>query len=119
MRQCGRSETECRHKSMELAYKLAPAIHNITDTKQYFQLKLATDTNMYFIARFEGFTNTDSLSNFTTLPLLAKEQFQVSFCKSWLAMLIAPLDCYSWVFSERLLTPQDIFKGMEFITQKN
>ena len=28
--------------------------------------------------------------------------------RSWLAMLIAPLDCYSWVFSERLLSPQVI-----------
>ena len=43
MRQCGRNETECRHKSMELAYKLAPCISGITDTKEYFRLKLSSD----------------------------------------------------------------------------
>jgi len=118
MRQCGRNETECRHKAMELAYKLAPAIHGITDTKDYFQLKLKTEGELYFIARFEGFSDKrdivrDSLSNFKQLTDLATSgcYFQVSFVKAWLGMLIAPLDCYSWVFTERLLTPANIFNS--------
>ncbi len=118
MRQCGRNETQCRHKAMELVYKLAPSIRGITNTKDYFQIKLKTEGELYFIARFEGFsdkrdTNRDSLSNFKQLTDLAPagHHFQVSFAKAWLTMLIAPLDCYSWVFSEKLLTPSDIFNS--------
>jgi DNA-dependent protein kinase catalytic subunit len=114
MRQCGRIETECRHKSMELVYKLAPFINGIKDTKEYFQLRLKTETEVYFLARFEGSVEKkeilkDSLCNFKTLPDLGTDHFQLSFIQTWLAMLTAPLDCYSWIFGEKLLTPANLF----------
>ena len=116
MRQCGRSETECRHKSMELAYKLAPCIHGINEARDYFQIKLKMEGELYFLARFEGSQEKkdilkDSICNFKILPDLGVDSFQLSYVKSWLAMLIAPLDCYAWVFSERLLTPQNLFSS--------
>jgi DNA-dependent protein kinase catalytic subunit len=114
MRQCGRIETECRHKSMELVYKLIPCINGIKETREYFQLRLKTETEVYFLARFEGSTEKkeilkDSLCNFKTLEDLGVENFQITKIQTWLSMLTAPLDCYSWVFGERLLTPANLF----------
>lgn len=116
MRQCGRSETECRHKAMELVYKLAPCVHGIKETKDYFDIKLKSEGEMYFIARFEGFAEKrdrlkESLSTYKRLTDLGVDRFQIGFVKSWLAMLVAPLDCYTWVFSERLLTPKSVFSS--------
>lgn len=101
---------------MELAYKLAPSIHGINETKDYFQIKLKTEGELHFIARFEGLPekrdiHKESLSNYRLLSDLGTSHFQLSFVKTWLSMLIAPLDCYSWVFSERLLTPKNIFSS--------
>jgi DNA-dependent protein kinase catalytic subunit len=58
MRQCGRVETECRHKSMELVFKLAGCISGHRTTREYFELKFKSDGEIYFITRFEGSTET-------------------------------------------------------------
>ena len=117
IRQCGRIETECRHKSMDLVFKLTPCITGIKDTKDYFKSRLDIDTELYFLARFEGSTDKrevfkDSLSTYTTLNELVDgtDHFQLSSIQTWLGMLIAPLDCYTWVFGQRLLTPRDLFE---------
>ena len=75
MRQCGHMEIECRHKCMDLAFKLAPCIDGIHDTKEYFQLRLRTETETYFLARFEGGSSSernniiykDALNSYKTL----------------------------------------------------
>ena len=82
VRQCGRSETECRHKAMELVYKLAPCIPGVKETKDYFSMKLGSEGAAYFVARFEGFADKrdrlrESLSTFRTLPDLGVGRFQV------------------------------------------
>lgn len=119
MRQCGRIETECRHKSMELVHKLTPCINGVKDTREYFQLKLKHDGVGYFIGRFEGSVQKnllfrDSLANFKTLPELGSgdgddSTYQLSFVLTWLGMLVAPLDCYTWIFGERLMQPSVLF----------
>ncbi len=116
MRQCGRIETECRHKSMELAYNLAPFIDGIKDNKMYFKIKLERETELYFLARFEGSLEKkdilkDSLCNYQILTDLGTNQFQLNLVTTWLSMLTAPLDCYSWVFGANLLTPSNIFSS--------
>jgi DNA-dependent protein kinase catalytic subunit len=116
MRQCGRIEAECRHKSMELAYNLAPFIDGIKDNKMYFKIKLERETELYFLARFEGSLEKkdilkDSLCNYQILTDLSSDQFQLNLVITWLSMLTAPLDCYSWVFGANLLTPSNIFSS--------
>jgi DNA-dependent protein kinase catalytic subunit len=116
VRQCGRIETECRHKSMDLVYKLAPCITGIKDTKEYFKTKLDKESETHFLDRFEGSqTNKkdDSLSNYKTLTDLiessSSHNSQLPFILKWLGALTAPLDCYTWVFGQRLLTPNQLF----------
>lgn len=118
MRQCGRIETECRHKSMELVYKLAPCVNGIKETKTYFQLRLESEGEAHFLARFEGSNEKkeilkDSLFNYPILTDLNIDNLRQASIQTWLDMLLAPLDCYSWVFSEKLLTPADLFKNQK------
>lgn len=125
MRQCGRIETECRHKSMELVHKLTPCISGIKETREYFQIKLKHEGEAYFVARFEGSVEKrdllkNSLANFKTLPDLnssngsnskvngaanSNDHYELSYVLTWLSMLVAPLDCYTWIFGERLVSP--------------
>jgi DNA-dependent protein kinase catalytic subunit len=96
VRQCGRVETECRHKSMELVHKLAGLINGIKETREYFQLKFKMEGEAYFLVRFEGSVEKrdllkDSLANFPTLRDLDQGHFQLSLVLTWLSMLIAPL----------------------------
>jgi DNA-dependent protein kinase catalytic subunit len=115
LRQCGRVETECRHKAMDLVFKLTPCISGIKETKEYFKTRLESDSEAYFLARFEGSAEKkeilkESLCNFRILTDLGTDHFQLSHIQTWLGMLIAPLDCYTWVFGQRLLTPKDLFE---------
>lgn len=128
MRQCGRIETECRHKSMELVHKLTPCIGGIKETREYFQIRLKQEGETYFVARFEGSLEKrdllkNSLANFKTLPDLSARSgstdnggnggsdggggghYELSYVLTWLGMLVAPLDCYTWIFGERLVSP--------------
>lgn len=100
---------------MQLVHKLAPALAGINETRDYFQLKYKLERERHFLARFEGSLdpkdtlNRDSLAHFKTLPDLGTNHFQLTHILTWLGMLTAPLDCYCWVFGERLLTPSQLF----------
>ncbi|CAF1081558.1 unnamed protein product [Brachionus calyciflorus] len=95
MRQCGRVETECRHKSMELSYKLAPCIKGVKDIRDYFNIKLKNESEMYFLAQLTG------------------DKFQFNLLITWLKLLNDPLDCYTWVFAEKLISPQSLFSSQK------
>ncbi len=40
------------------------------------------------------------------------DAFSLTAALSWFDMLLAALDCYTWVFGEDLLTLTDLFTGM-------
>jgi DNA-dependent protein kinase catalytic subunit len=121
MRQCGRIEIECRHKSMQLVYKLAGLIDGFKTTKDYFDLKFKSDGVVYFLSRFEGSTdstldrvtmNKYSLGKYPVLADLIDDHSSFYVFKNiinWLNIFIAPLDCYTWIFSQQLLVPAQLF----------
>ena len=133
LRQCGRIETECRHKSMELVYKLAPFINGDKSPKDYFQAKFKSDGETYFLQRFEGGQQQSEISNAKNLlgdcPTLSdfiqkhttddKADTISQFVKTWMSMLIAPLDCYLWIFKVGLLSPQNLFSSNKTIIWKS
>lgn len=64
--------------------------------------------------RFEGGGHTGrdkhGIEGFPTLDRVKGESLlQTSL--SWFDMVLAALDCYTWVFGENLLTPADLFGG--------
>ena len=50
----------------------------------------------------EGFPTLDKVSSI----------FSLQSSLSWFDMVLAALDCYTWVFGENLLTPADLFGSM-------
>jgi len=52
-------------------------------------------------------------------PVSKEEVFSPHAALEWFDMLLAVLDCYTWVFGENLLTPSELFGGSYIIYQKN
>ncbi|CAF0848203.1 unnamed protein product, partial [Adineta ricciae] len=111
LRQCGRIETECRRKCIELVCTFIPLLPGIRSIREYFELKVQSDGNIYFIERFEGTLNkekkTKFKANLANQPYLIDmgEQFSISMVYQWLDTIIASLDCYTWIFSQGFLNP--------------
>ncbi|CAF1392236.1 unnamed protein product [Adineta steineri] len=110
LRQCGRIETESRRKCIELVCTFIPLLPGIRSIREYFDLKVQSEGNLYFIDRFEG-TSKDKKKNFKANLAKAacltdmNEQFSLPIVYQWLDTVIASLDCYTWVFSQGFLNP--------------
>lgn len=55
-------------------------------------------------------TDKQGIEGFPTLDKVAPV-FSLETALSWFDMVLAALDCYTWVFGENLLTPADLFGG--------
>ena len=72
----------------------------------------------YYAVRFEGGGGgQNGIQQFPTLsdiggPFSLKETYL------WFDMLLAALDCYTWSFSESLLSPSQVFAGKQYIYNK-
>ncbi|KAK6170524.1 hypothetical protein SNE40_018898 [Patella caerulea] len=120
-RQCGRPQTECRHACMKLVYQLCTHVPGIKATKDYFGTFLKTGGAPHFISRFEGGgTATHGKSGISACPTMIKisEVFSLTSALNWFDMLLAALDCYTWVFGEGLLTPSDLLSEKAAKTSK-
>ena len=66
----------------------------------------------FFFYRFEGGGHTGrvkhGIEGFPTLDKVSST-FSLQSSLSWFDMVLAALDCYTWVFGENLLTPADLF----------
>ncbi|CAF4987289.1 unnamed protein product, partial [Rotaria magnacalcarata] len=111
LRQCGRIETESRRKCIELVCTFIPLLPGVRSIREYFDLKIKSDGNIYFIERFEGTASKEkktrfkaNLANQACLTDM-NEQFSLPMIYQWLDTVIASLDCYTWVFSQGFLNP--------------
>jgi DNA-dependent protein kinase catalytic subunit len=111
LRQCGRIETEARRKSIELVCTFIPLLPGTRSIRDYFQLKIKSEGNAYFIDRFEGTISKEKKTRFkaslANQPCLTdmSEHFSLLIVYQWLDTVIASLDCYTWVFSQGFLNP--------------
>ncbi|CAF1316968.1 unnamed protein product [Adineta steineri] len=111
LRQCGRIETESRRKCIDLVSTFIPLLEDIRSIREYFELKVKSDGNIYFIERFEGTFDKEKKTKFKanlanqTCLIDMSEQFSISIVYQWLDTVIASLDCYTWVFSQGFLNP--------------
>ncbi|CAF3651048.1 unnamed protein product [Rotaria socialis] len=111
LRQCGRIETESRRKCIELVCTFIPLLPGVRSIREYFDLKVKSDGNVYFIERFEGSLNKENKTKFkanlANQPCLTDmtEQFSIPTVYQWLDTVIASLDCYTWAFSQGYLNP--------------
>ncbi|XP_076075287.1 DNA-dependent protein kinase catalytic subunit-like [Mytilus galloprovincialis] len=116
LRRCGAPHTECRHMCMKLVHQLCPLVEGIKSPIHYFQTFLKHKKQVYFINMFEGGGNPDPkrtpLCLLQSPTMLAYDtKFSVDNAVQWFDIFLAPLDCYVWLFGEKLLTPTEIFSG--------
>ncbi|CAF5028196.1 unnamed protein product, partial [Rotaria sp. Silwood1] len=111
LRQCGRIERESRRICIELVCTFIPLLPGIRSIREYFELIIKSEGNIYFIESFEGTISkekkTSFKANLANQPCLTdiNEQFSLPIAYQWLDTVIASLDCYTWVFSQGFLNP--------------
>ncbi|KAL4240201.1 hypothetical protein ACF0H5_000995 [Mactra antiquata] len=113
-RQCGRPQTECRHACMKLAFNLCTLLGGVKTPVKYFQGCLKKKDAWFWIERFEGggsMSNDDDggIYKYPTLQHLSDQQYSLQTTLLWFDYMLAALDCYTWVFGENLLSPQELF----------
>ncbi|KAG7524628.1 DNA-dependent protein kinase catalytic subunit [Solea senegalensis] len=101
LEQCGRPQTECRHKCMELFYEFVPLLPEKSSPSQWLDAIMKDKGVSFLISRFEG----GGLLAQPTLRDLTGP-FSVRATLQWMDLLLAALDCYNTFISLRIIKPQ-------------
>ncbi|XP_070783882.1 DNA-dependent protein kinase catalytic subunit [Enoplosus armatus] len=100
LEQCGRPQTECRHKCMELFYEFVPLLPGKASPPQWLEGMLKDHGIGFLISRFEG----GGLLSQPTLRDLTGP-FSVRATLQWMDLLLAALDCYNTFISLHIIKP--------------
>ncbi|XP_062919332.1 DNA-dependent protein kinase catalytic subunit isoform X2 [Mobula hypostoma] len=109
--QCGRPQTECRHKCMELFYELVSCLPGNKTAQSFLDELLSKNDVDFLINKFEGAGNENAdYSGIISHPTLndLQEPFSVRTVVQWMDMLLAALDCYNTFIGLRMLKPSKI-----------
>ncbi|KAJ7402013.1 hypothetical protein BTVI_90061 [Pitangus sulphuratus] len=109
--QCGRPQTECRHKAMELFYEFVPLLPGNKSPSSWLADILKTRGVSFLINKFEGGgTDGRSPSGILSQPTLRgmQEPFSLQAVMQWMDMFLAALDCYNTFFDLRMIKPYEI-----------
>uniref|UniRef100_G3QTD2 DNA-dependent protein kinase catalytic subunit n=1 Tax=Gorilla gorilla gorilla TaxID=9595 RepID=G3QTD2_GORGO len=99
---CGRPQTECRHKSIELFYKFVPLLPGNRSPNLWLKDVLKEEGVSFLINTFEGGgcgQPSGILAQPTLLYLRGPFSLQATLC--WLDLLLAALECYNTFIGER------------------
>ncbi|KAK1173766.1 DNA-dependent protein kinase catalytic subunit [Acipenser oxyrinchus oxyrinchus] len=109
--QCGRPQTECRHKCMELFYEFVPLLPDNKSPASWLDDILKKQGVAFLIGRFESAGREDGgcsgILSQTTLHDL-QEPFSLRAALQWMDMLLAALDCYNTFIRLRLVKPHEV-----------
>uniref|UniRef100_A0AAR2IVV3 DNA-dependent protein kinase catalytic subunit n=1 Tax=Pygocentrus nattereri TaxID=42514 RepID=A0AAR2IVV3_PYGNA len=96
--QCGRPQTECRHKCMELFYEFVPLLSGKPSPAQWLEEQVKKEGQRFLIARLEG-------GGLLCQPTLREVEapFSVRAALQWMDLLLATLDCYNTFTGLRLI----------------
>uniref|UniRef100_A0A8C5C632 DNA-dependent protein kinase catalytic subunit n=1 Tax=Gadus morhua TaxID=8049 RepID=A0A8C5C632_GADMO len=108
LEQCGRPQTECRHKCMELFYSLVPLLPGNKAPAQWLEALLKEQGVAFLIGQFEG----GGLLSQPTLRELSGP-FSVRTTLQWMDLLLAALDCYNTFISLHLVKPYQVLGSGE------
>ncbi|XP_032559787.1 DNA-dependent protein kinase catalytic subunit isoform X2 [Chiroxiphia lanceolata] len=109
--QCGRPQTECRHKAMELFYEFVPLLPGNKSPSSWLADILKARDVSFFINKFEGGgTNARNPSGILSQPTLRgmQQPFSLQAVMQWMDMFLAALDCYNTFFDLRMIKPCEI-----------
>ncbi|XP_037550083.1 DNA-dependent protein kinase catalytic subunit [Nematolebias whitei] len=108
LEQCGRPQTECRHKCMELLYEFIPLIPGKKSLPQWLDGILNDRDADFLISQFEG----GGLLSQPTLRDLTGP-FSVRAALQWMDLLLAVVDCYNTFISLHIVKPQHILNSKD------
>ncbi|XP_014836896.1 PREDICTED: DNA-dependent protein kinase catalytic subunit [Poecilia mexicana] len=108
LEQCGRPQTECRHKCMELLYEFIPLLPGKKSPPQWLEGMLKDRGIDFLISRFEGW----GLLSQPTLRDLTSP-FSVRATLQWMDLLLAVLDCYNTFIGLHIIKPQHILSSKD------
>uniref|UniRef100_A0A8C0BSU3 DNA-dependent protein kinase catalytic subunit n=1 Tax=Buteo japonicus TaxID=224669 RepID=A0A8C0BSU3_9AVES len=109
--QCGRPQTECRHKAMELFYEFVSLLPGNQSPSSWLADILKKQGVSFLINKFEGGgSDAKSLSGILSQPTLRgmQEPFSLQTVMRWMDMFLAALDCYNTFFELRMIKPHEI-----------
>ncbi|XP_029955282.1 DNA-dependent protein kinase catalytic subunit [Salarias fasciatus] len=100
LEQCGRPQTECRHKCMELLYEFIPLLPGKKAPPQWLDAMLKDHGAGFLVSRFEG-------GGLLSQPTLRDRAgpFSVRAALQWMDLLLAALDCYNTFISLHIIKP--------------
>ncbi|XP_017736835.1 PREDICTED: DNA-dependent protein kinase catalytic subunit isoform X2 [Rhinopithecus bieti] len=101
---CGRPQTECRHKSIELFYKFVPLLPGNRSPNLWLKDVLKEEGISLIINTFEG-GGCDQPSGILAQPTLLhlRGPFSLQTTLCWLDLLLAALECYNTFIGERIV----------------
>ncbi|XP_038665232.1 DNA-dependent protein kinase catalytic subunit isoform X1 [Scyliorhinus canicula] len=109
--QCGRPQTECRHKCMELFYELVPLLPGNKTPSSWLDEIIKTNGVSFLVNKFEGAGNEhDKCSGIIFHPTFndLQQPFSVRAALQWMDMLLAALDCYNTFIGLHLIKPNEL-----------
>ncbi|KAF6100707.1 protein kinase, DNA-activated, catalytic subunit [Phyllostomus discolor] len=108
---CGRPQTECRHKSMELFYKFVPLLPGNKSPSLWLKDTIKKEDASFLINIFEGGGGgCDQQSGILAQPTLfhVQGQFSLRATLQWMDMLLAALECYNTFIAEKTLETSEV-----------
>ncbi|KAG5837285.1 hypothetical protein ANANG_G00237680 [Anguilla anguilla] len=121
--QCGRPQTECRHKCMELFYEFVPLLPGKKNAALWLEDLLKQEGEDYLISIFEGGGNPGLCGLQVQATIMDLEgPFSLRATLQWTDMLLAALDCYNTFIGLHLIKPHEMlglkkscfFKAVQF-----
>ncbi|XP_053105021.1 DNA-dependent protein kinase catalytic subunit isoform X2 [Hemicordylus capensis] len=120
--QCGRPQTECRHKVMELFFEFVPLLPGNKSPSSWLRDVLQKEGALFLIKKFEGGgSDGENVSGILSHPTLCdlEECFSLRAVVLWMDMLLAALDCYNTFIEQGMIRPHEILAtniGSSFLT---
>ncbi|GAB1300036.1 DNA-dependent protein kinase catalytic subunit [Apodemus speciosus] len=108
---CGRPQTECRHKSIELFYKFVPLLPGNKSPSLWLKDLIKMEGISFFINAFEGgASGSGQPAGILSQPSLFHLQRPVSLrgVLQWLDLLLAALECYNTFIKEKTVQMQEV-----------
>lgn len=108
LEQCGRPQTECRHKCMELFYEFVPLLSEKKSPAQWLESMLKQHGAEFLVTHFEG----GGLLSQPTLRDLSSP-FSVRATLQWIDLLLAALDCYNTFINLHFIRPHHMLASKD------
>ncbi|XP_061121318.1 DNA-dependent protein kinase catalytic subunit isoform X2 [Syngnathus typhle] len=108
LEQCGRPQTECRHKCLELFYEFVPLLPGKKSPPQWLEGVLNDHGVAFLVGKFEG----GGLLSQPTLRNLV-EPFSVKATLHWMDLLLAALDCYNTFINLHIIKPNHMLNSKD------